>query len=269
MSLGFIHFYQAAGDAGSDPIPAALLRQGLGLRLYVGVAELLDALSGHQILPGPQLAMLAGSITQSCQAASELRRKAPTLALVALLPEIHDQTVLQAMHAGIDACWHRQTPVAQITAGVMRFMDRHPSGAGSDTAPGFPPESWRLRSRAWKLQAPGGAAITLTTAERALILALCRAPGGRASHAELILAVDSTTLPGQPETGTGAFSAAYTDQSARRLSVVVSRLRRKCQAAGMEMPIHALRRMGYEICVDLRDQAVALVPARERPGSRR
>lgn len=255
MSAGFIHFFQASAGAGAARMQAELLRQGLGLRLYTSADALCDAVSADEFSRERRVVILASALAPSCQAALALRRIDSGVNVVALLPSIDDESVLRAMRSGIDACWPEDVPAGLLVSGVLRLMGQ--DTAVPRTARAFADDrAWRFASRGWVVQAPDGANVTLTTAERALMAALCKSPGRRLSHVELMRAIESELdmeARGQPSSGRGEY--AWPD--ARRLSVLVSRLRHKFTAAGVEMPIRSLRRVGYEICVEFADEADA------------
>lgn len=257
MSLGFVHFFQAAGAGEEDGMQEALLGQGLGLRLYSDTETLVYACLSHAEQGGPQLILLAGSPEQNCQLAGALRQAGVAAPIVSCLRALDNDVSLQAMRSGVDACWSTRLPVSLLQASVLRLMGR---GAG-ERATGQPygngVPGWRLISRGWILQAPGGASVTLTSAERALLQALCQAPGHRASHAQLLGAIDAAANPaGHGPVGRVTGGQVYAGSAARRLSVLVSRLRRKCLAAGFGMPLRPLRRVGYELCVEFPAQAL-------------
>ena len=256
VSAGFVHFFQVCGATAAAQIPEAFLRQGLGLRLYTDVDTLLRALSRWHALVGPQLVVLAASPAHNFQVAEAVRQLDSSVAVVALVSSMDDATLQQAMSAGIDACWHSLAPLQQITDAVKRLLGRYAAGARHDTLQSRHGEHWKLVSRGWVLQAPEGACLPLTTAERALMLCLYKAPGHRGNHQELIRAIEATAEEGKTRDEPPEAGRSYAGPAARRLSVVVSRLRRKCAEAGMPMPIRSLRRMGYELCIELSVQAL-------------
>ncbi|NLC35139.1 MAG: hypothetical protein GX772_01595, partial [Alcaligenaceae bacterium] len=224
------------------------LRQGLGLRLYAGVDALCAAVGAAGASQEPHVVVLAGEPVVCCQAARALRAVAPQARVLALQPSTTEASLLQGMGSGIDACWPQSAPAELIESAVLRLV-------GQACAPAQPRDGpWHLVSRAWVVRAPGGAEVVLTAAERAIMLALYHAPGRRASHASLIEAIES------PDTNGSAVVSGYAWADARRLSVLVSRLRRKFIAAGTGIPIRSVRRVGYEISVDFAVQAVAATP---------
>lgn len=248
MSAGFIYFFNTAHDVEAMRMQAALLRQGQGLRLYESVEVLCAALASPEASGEPRLVLLAdANHSANCEAARSLRQVAPLMSVAALLSDIDSDALLGAMCSGVDACWPRDAPVQSVVSAVLRLMGRHGAASGCHAAPERPAQpSWRLVSGAWVVQAPQGTCVTLTTAERALMLALCSAPGQRLGYAQLMQAVDGSSQ-GDGQEAPGQGRSGYARSDARRLSVLVSRLRHKFAGAGIEIPIRSLRRMGYEI----------------------
>lgn len=247
MAAGFIHLFQEVEVAAMQPLQAELLRKGLGLRLYAGIEALCAAVENAAASPEPQVVVLVGESGVCCQAARALRAAAPAASIMTLLPSTTEGSLVQCLGSSIDTCWPQCAPVELIVSALLRLVGR----AGSTEQP--PQGVWRLTSRAWVVQAPGGIEVELTAAERAIMLTLYHAPGRRASHARLVEAIEGIESD-------GGCSAGYAGAAARRLSVLVSRLRRKFIAAGTGTPIRSVRRVGYEIGVEFANQAVAVAP---------
>ncbi len=243
MAIGFVQFFQPSGGACPVHVQTEILRCGMGLRLHSTIAALRAAISAPPVAGVSQLVLLAADPAQSCRAASAVRRADPAINIVALLPSVDDVILVQAMHSGIDICWSSRAPARQIASGLMRWVSAPPSAAAHMGRAPEHEQEWVLTSRAWALQPPGGGAIMLTAAERALLLALCQAPGQRLSHAALLHAIDPSAAIAS------ALSRTQAALFARRLSVLISRLRQKFSAVGADMPIRSLRGVGYELCV--------------------
>ena len=93
------------------------------------------------------------------------------------------------------------------------------------------PLKWRLADRGWTLVDPNGVKIPLTTAEREFINRLFATPAKRIGRADLMSASED-----------GAPDAA---SASRYIDVMVSRLRRKAQQAGVDLPVRSIHRWGY------------------------
>jgi DNA-binding response OmpR family regulator len=108
-----------------------------------------------------------------------------------------------------------------------------------------PVPHWRLSEDGWMLATPGGEKLQLGAAERALLLALATQPDRQLGRDQLIAEIDRATK------GNGYNNAA--------LSVMVSRLRRKAGAPGVELPLRAVRGQGYALTGDIDVTAVDMV----------
>ena len=78
---------------------------------------------------------------------------------------------------------------------------------------------------------PSGVRIPLTTAEREFINRLFATPAKRIGRADLM----SASEEGAPDTASAS----------RYIDVMVSRLRRKAQQAGVDLPVRSIHRWGY------------------------
>ncbi|CFW51020.1 two-component response regulator [Bordetella pertussis] len=89
-------------------------------------------------------------------------------------------------------------------------------------------EGWELRDQDWTLVAPGGEELSLSANERQIVRLLL----GAAGRAELAseLAVDGPAVRSTGE---------------RSIDVIVSRLRRKAELAGLVLPIRTVYGSGY------------------------
>ena len=248
MSPGIIHLLKTAEAADIVRIQAGLLRHGLALRMYSDVAELREAALRKMNRGEGHLILLIGSMQLNLQAAVALRRAYPDTVVACLSYGCNEHCCREAVRHGIDSCWPADAPLANLAATLQRLMPSVAAGTNASMSCEFGEgASWRLLSRAWVVQSPGGKRVQLTSVERCLVLALCSAPAKRLGHAELmggIRAISSIDPRTQAVEG-GADDAL----AARRLSVVVSRLRRKFQLAGLPMPIRSLHGQGYELSV--------------------
>lgn len=262
MSTGFVHFLQGADPLPSLRIQTAILRHGLGLRLHTEVDDLCTALA-ESAAPGvSQLALVAGEPALLFTAVEALRQANPLVQVLGLLNQVNEDVLRQALRSGVDACWPAGASPRHIAAQLQRRLRvsqehaEHSSGLG-------PHSGWLLEAGGWALRS-GAIRISLTSAERAFVLALYRAPGHALSHAEMASAIEQGTgrqaLCGEQSSCTAA------DTAARRLSVLMSRLRRKFNAAGVEMPVYSLRGLGYALntgapATESLQAAGAVVPA--------
>ena len=141
---------------------------------------------------------------------------------------------LQLILLQLDADLRKLTATVQLLAQSLAPPGEANAHAGQD-----PPEKaqgephWALRDHGWTLVSPEGKTLTLTTAEREFMTSLLAAPGHRMARNEL-----------HPRAHPGAEHANGGSES-RGLDVMVSRLRRKAQLAGMRLPLRSVRRWGY------------------------
>lgn len=127
--------------------------------------------------------------------------------------------------ANVDACLAKPAQTDEVVA-VLRHVASQTGASGVNVQGG-----WRLDEWSWCIVAPAGARIALTLAERRLMARLAATPGVPVRREELILA-----LGGSEESGFDP----------HRLEMLVYRLRRKCRRlAGVELPLRAVRGMGY------------------------
>lgn len=100
---------------------------------------------------------------------------------------------------------------------------------------------WQFIDKNWALRCPDGQSIALTTGERAFLSILLSAPFQQATHAQLIDAVNAAYKQDEPRT------------HSVRLGVMVSRMRRKFNGAGMPLPLKSLHGWGYMFGVNRDD----------------
>lgn len=94
-----------------------------------------------------------------------------------------------------------------------------------------PPRSrgWRLLEGDWILADPEGQRMKLTTSERAFVACLFRHRGSAVSRDELIRALGGDVF----------------DFDGHRIDALASRVRRKAEKLGMQLPLHSVRGTGY------------------------
>jgi two-component system OmpR family response regulator len=103
--------------------------------------------------------------------------------------------------------------------------------------------AWVLEDRGWRLRAPDGNAVDLSSGERSFMVHLFRSPSRllRRDHWDYVL----------PSTAVG--------ERTRRIDVMVSRLRRKVNQVSKTFPLHVCRGVGYhfsESCIIEGDPAI-------------
>lgn len=247
MPLGCVHLFHSQDGACITRLKAALLRQGLNVWTHRQPTHLCQAISVQAYSGEPGVVLLAGSFEQNSETARLVRKSDALAVVIAIFPSLKNADLQRALCHGIDACWLWSVPAQTAAASVQRFVLNLGASRPSGPAEAEPPAAgWSLVSRAWEVQSPEGRRIPLTTSERALILALRAAPDQRLSHAELASAI--STIPGKeiacPDT------TGLSGSQTRRFSVMVSRLRKKFLAVGLETPVRTIRGRGYELTVE-------------------
>lgn len=182
--------------------------------------------------PPRMFAVLCGMLAENAALAHLLRTDFPHMGIAAFVPDLHEDTQLLALQSGIDIYF---TPTASdhlVVAGVFSLLRRMAGIAPIVSVPNASP-AWRFAENAWKLVSPEGEEVALTTTERAFMLALASSQERSATHEQLLKAA-------------GSFLATEAEGAKReRLSVLVSRLRRKFQARNLELPVRSLHGTGY------------------------
>ena len=137
------------------------------------------------------------------------------------LARVDADALLAALDAGAHACVPLQANIAEWDA-VLRNLIRC-RRAETDTLP-----RWRVDGRGRMLAGPAGERLPLTNTERAFFVSLLNAP--------------HQCLPRE-----GFFPEATRDpmDGARRVDVLVSRLRSKARRLNIDLPVLAVRGWGY------------------------
>lgn len=179
--------------------------------------------------------VLAGSHDENCSAAASLRALHSGAGIVALVEPDSETAVIQAMQVGADNCCPHTGSTRLLASMLLRLFYR----AGKVQSPSVQPSAypqpgiWSMQEQAWVLVSPQGIRMRLTTGERAFLTALLATPELRATHKQLIDAVNSSY----------ALTVPLTQQG--RLGVLVSRLRRKFTDHGIDIPLKSVHNWGY------------------------
>lgn len=216
---------------------AELGARGFEGQICVGAAALREALQAQhaavrEVSAG--LVLLDGDLRTNCDNAQLVTTLYPACGVIALLDDMHEDSLIMALQSGADACCLRHASVALLSSVLYSLLRRRKGVGPMVGAPAQAAEPWYLVQQAWMLEGPQGCALPLTTAERAFLLHLTKQPDMRASYADLMRSVDPQSLD------------IPVRVSQARLGVLVSRLRRKLQQRhGLELPVKALHRWGY------------------------
>ena len=167
--------------------------------------------------------------------ARRLRRTQPQLGIVMLTARTAASARVRGMEEGADAYLGKPVDLRELAL-VIRALARR---LGVGEAPSARTLTLLVAENA--LLTPAGLRVELTPSESLVLSRLSRASGRQATRRQII----------------EAFGAAYLDYDERRLEAIVSRLRRKLEAAGLAADtLRAVRGVGY----------VLQVPVQERQG---
>lgn len=159
--------------------------------------------------------------------ARHLRGLSPTLGIVMLTGAGSAGDRMLGLQAGVDAYLSKPADMQELVATLRNLSSRLVPATGSQDAAAH---GWRLDERGWSILSPDGVQITLTLAERQVMRLLAARVGEPVRQDALIERLVENIHDFDPH----------------RLQMLVYRLRRKClQQAGVELPLKAVRGVGY------------------------
>ncbi len=204
----------------------------------------------------PWVVILASSLSNNCIAATSLRGLFPSVGILALVSSLREAVLAHTLHSGADSYCRSSASASLLMATLHPLLARAcaigprvPATVAVTSIPG-PTGCWALIEQAWVLTGPQQQRIRLTTGERAFLSTLLAAPGLRASHGQLMEAVS------------GSYAGSSRPYHHARLTLLVSRLRRKFRAQGSEAPLRSMHRWGYMFTAAAKShqQSNALLP---------
>ncbi len=210
---GSVFVVQLADAAGEDF--AGALRQ---LRWQVSLFESAAQLLEHLQTEGADVLALCGASRGVPELIAMLRRLAPAAAVVWQSPDVGASERIAALDAGADVCMPDGMEALEWDALLRNLCRRAPAAA-------LP---WRVDPHAGALAGPAGEYLPLTATERAFFVRLLNAPG-------YCLRRESFFPAGGRDAREGA----------RRVDVLLSRLRSKARRLNIELPVLAVRGWGY------------------------
>lgn len=176
--------------------------------------------------------VLAAPHAEICTVSAHLRMLHPAVGILAVADSQTEITAIQLLQSGADAVVPMVASAPLMAAMLFRLLWRLDMSAALRSSAQSNPV-WALSEQGWILSSPNSQRIPLTTGERAFLLALMTAPNQRASHAQLTEAVNE------------AYVGEASNAMQSRLSVLVSRLRRKCMEHGARLPVKSVHNWGY------------------------
>ncbi len=139
---------------------------------------------------------------------------------------------LRCLQSGADACLPDPQDPRELACILLSLARRLPAGQDPSLADPAQNGQWELRDQGWTLAAPSGATISLSANERLIVRSLLEVAGK---------AVGRTELGDELQVEGGGVRAS----GSRSIDVIVSRLRRKAELAGVMLPIRTVYGSGY------------------------
>jgi two-component system OmpR family response regulator len=160
----------------------------------------------------------------------------PSLGIVVLGSQLQIENRLRCLQSGADACLSHPFDPRELVGVLMALAKRLPGRTQATQlnteAPASTPQvgSWELRDQNWTLVAPNGVSISLSANERHIVRTLLEAAGEAVAREEL---------------GGHLGDAAARAGGSRSIDVIISRLRRKAELVGINLPIRTVYGSGY------------------------
>jgi DNA-binding response OmpR family regulator len=139
---------------------------------------------------------------------------------------------LRCLQSGADACLPDPQDPRELVCMLLALARRLPAAVDPAQEPQASSGQWELRDQGWTLAAPNGVTLSLSANERLIVRALLKTAGRAVGRDAL---GDELQVDG----------AAARASSARSIDVIVSRLRRKAEQAGVVLPIRTVYGSGY------------------------
>ncbi|HCW22071.1 response regulator transcription factor [Achromobacter sp.] len=141
-------------------------------------------------------------------------------------------TRLRCLQSGADACLTDPQDPRELACILLALARRLPAAQENPVSDDTVNGQWELRDQGWTLVAPSGAAISLSANERLIVRSLLEVAGRAVGRSEL---GDELRVEGGGVRASGS----------RSIDVIVSRLRRKAELAGVMLPIRTVYGSGY------------------------
>ncbi len=212
-------FVVRLGDAAGEEFAAALRLLHWQVRVFDSSARLLE----HLQTEAADALVLCGASQGVPDLVAMLRRAAPAAAVVWQASDACASDRIAALDAGADICMAAGMDALEWDALLRKLYRRAPAAA-------LP---WRVDPHAGALAGPAGEYLPLTVTERAFFVRLLNAPG-------YCLRRESFFPAGGRDSREGA----------RRVDVLLSRLRSKARRLNIELPVLAVRGWGYILMTD-------------------
>jgi DNA-binding response OmpR family regulator len=185
---------------------------------------------------GPAAWLLLADVVENSLCAAWLRDRWPRACVLACAGEGSQAEQCVLVQAGADWLVRRDDTPELLSAVLAMLWRRQAVASAAPPAPALPRVgAWTLRQEAWVLAHDEGHRLRLSTAERALLRCLFMAPG-HAAPRETLTRMILEDWRGEP---------TRQRRQGVNLPVLVGRLRAKGRAAGLVLPIQAVRGTAY------------------------
>lgn len=221
-------FIVRSEDVAGWRLATALRQFDWDTRVFASVDALLEHVSGD----APDLLVVQGPCAGMADLVHRVRQAAPGARVVWQDGGATTAQRAAALDAGVDACVPPDMELLEWDALLRSLCRRARCGPGA----------WRVVAFGRMLVGPRGERLPITLRERAVLIRLFNAPG-HCLHRE-------SFFPAQ---------ARDPLDSARRVDVVVSRLRNKARRFNIDLPLLAVRGWGYILLPEGAGRAPAVV----------
>jgi len=209
---------------------SALLQAGISARGCSTSLELFGLLNGGAY---DVVVLDVGTLGEIGYALVARLRGSSSLGIVVMGSNMSVESRLRCLQSGADVCLPEPQDPRELACILLSLARRLPTGQDEEgLADAAANGQWELRDQGWTLAAPSGTTISLSANERLIVRSLLEVAGRAVGRSEL-----GEEL--QVEGGTARASGS------RSIDVIVSRLRRKAELAGVILPIRTVYGSGY------------------------
>jgi len=225
-------------------VAATLSEAGIGLQLCLTQAELFRHLASRSydaaLLHLGRLGDMGYVLLSRLAAVSDI-------GIVAIGIDDQVETRMRCLQSGADVCVPAPVDFREVAAVLLALSRRLASRPPEAVAPArlvaarpvVPVGRWELRNEDWSLVAPSGAILSLSESQRLVLRSLLATPGRAVQRAVLLQQL------------------ARHANGARSIDVIINRLRKKAEHAGLNLPIRTVYGSGYMFVSDSDDVAPA------------
>lgn len=188
--------------------------------LQAGGSDTLADVRAHVQQSSLPLLVLAEAPQVLARVCRDLRGRNAAAGIVAVAHYADVGQRVRVLQQGADVCLGGDIQIGELAAQLQALARR----VGGSVLAAEPPADpgWTLADEGWSLLCPDGTRLALSATERAFMRALLAAPGTRMPRG----------TPGQV-------------MGARRMDMIVSRLRSKAAGKGVALPVRTIRGWGY------------------------